>query len=115
MKCNAIGVISANYTNEQFGRLTEKRPIASLPFGGRYRLIDFPLSNMTNSGMTTVGIITPNYYRSIQRKFPGRHHSRGSHTVPEIIGAIVGVICLGTDMDIYIRANAPCHIKHPRV
>ena len=65
MKCNAIGVISANYTNEQFGRLTEKRPIASLPFGGRYRLIDFPLSNMTNSGMTTVGIITPNYYRSI--------------------------------------------------
>ena len=65
MKCNAIGVISSNYTNEDFGRLTEKRSVASLPFGGRYRLIDFPISNMANSGMTTVGIVTPNYYRSI--------------------------------------------------
>jgi len=65
MKTNAVGIISASYKTEDFGPLTYKRPVASLPFAGRYRLIDFPLSNMANSGMTTVGIVTPHYYRSI--------------------------------------------------
>jgi glucose-1-phosphate adenylyltransferase len=41
------------------------RPIAALPFGGRYRLLDFPLSGMVNSGLRTVGIITPYRYRPI--------------------------------------------------
>lgn len=54
-----IGLISANYTGSGFGRLTENRTLASLPYGGRYRLIDFALSNMANSGITTVGIISP--------------------------------------------------------
>lgn len=54
-----IGLISANYVNENFGALTEKRSLASLPFGARYRLVDFVLSNMVNSGITKVGIITP--------------------------------------------------------
>ena len=39
--------------------------MASVPFGGRYRLIDFALSNMVNSGITTVGIITKNNYQSL--------------------------------------------------
>ena len=65
MKTNAIGIISASYKTEDFGPLTNKRPVASLPFAGRYRLVDFPLSNMANSGITTVGIVTPHYYRSI--------------------------------------------------
>jgi glucose-1-phosphate adenylyltransferase len=54
-----IGLISANYQGSRFGELTENRTLASLPYGGRYRLIDFALSNMTNSGITTVGIIAP--------------------------------------------------------
>jgi glucose-1-phosphate adenylyltransferase len=54
-----IGLISANYQGEGFGELTEERTLASVPFGGRYRLIDFALSNMTNSGITTIGIIAP--------------------------------------------------------
>ncbi len=39
--------------------------MASVPFGGRYRLIDFALSNMVNSGITTVGIVTKNNYQSL--------------------------------------------------
>ena len=40
--------------------------MASLPYSGRYRLIDFPLSNMVNSGITTIGLgIQPARYRSI--------------------------------------------------
>jgi glucose-1-phosphate adenylyltransferase len=54
-----IGLISANYSDEDFGDLTKERTLASLPFCGRYRLIDFPLSNMVNSGITTVGVVTP--------------------------------------------------------
>ena len=60
-----MGLISANYSSEELGTLTDQRTIASLPFGGRYRLIDFPLSNMINSGILTVGIVMPYKYRSI--------------------------------------------------
>ena len=60
-----IGLIAANFATEEMGELTDERTIASLPFGGRYRLIDFPLSNMVNSGISTVGVITPYKYRSI--------------------------------------------------
>ena len=50
-----VGLVSANYNRNTFDGLTEDRPVASLPFGGRYRLVDFPLSNMVNSGIITVG------------------------------------------------------------
>ena len=54
-----IGLISANYGSSEFGELLENRTLASLPYGGRYRLIDFALSNMANAGITTVGVIAP--------------------------------------------------------
>ena len=54
-----IGLISGNYVSEKFGALNEHRTLASLPFGGRYRLVDFVLSNMVNSGISKVGIVTP--------------------------------------------------------
>ena len=59
------GLISTNYNNKKFGKLTAHRPIAAIPFGSRYRLLDFALSNMVNSGITQVGLITPHMYRSI--------------------------------------------------
>ena len=61
----AIGYITANYTGEATSVLTDVRPIASIPFMGRYRLIDFPLSNMANAGIKTVGLVMPGNYRSI--------------------------------------------------
>ncbi len=60
-----MGLVCTNYTDDDFGALTEERPVASIPFGGRYRLVDFPLSNMINSGINTVGLITPYMYRSL--------------------------------------------------
>ncbi|GHU99981.1 glucose-1-phosphate adenylyltransferase subunit GlgD [Clostridia bacterium] len=45
--------------------LTHHRSQGSVPFGGRYRLVDFVLSNMVNSGVTKVGIITKNKYQSL--------------------------------------------------
>ncbi|MGE4483630.1 MAG: glucose-1-phosphate adenylyltransferase subunit GlgD [Oscillospiraceae bacterium] len=60
-----MGLIATNYSDGLYGPLTQERPVASLPFGGRYRLVDFPLSNMVNSGILTVGLITPYMYRSL--------------------------------------------------
>ena len=60
-----MGLIAANCSSEALGTLTDQRTISSLPFGGRYRLIDFPLSNMVNSGIGTVGLVMPYKYRSI--------------------------------------------------
>ncbi len=59
------GIIFANSRDEALGRLTAVRSMASLPFGGRYRLIDFCLSNLVNAGITNVGIITKANYRSL--------------------------------------------------
>ncbi|MBR5514934.1 MAG: glucose-1-phosphate adenylyltransferase subunit GlgD [Clostridia bacterium] len=61
----AAGLIFSNIHDRNISEMTAKRTMASLPFGGRYRLIDFPLSNMVNSGITKVGIITHNNYRSL--------------------------------------------------
>lgn len=58
------GLISANYSIESLKKLTVDRAVAGLPFGSRYRLIDFPLSNMVNSGIRTIGLITPHFARS---------------------------------------------------
>lgn len=65
MAKTAIGVIFTNLHEENVPELVRKRTMASIPFGGRYRLIDFALSNMVNSDITTVGLMTSNNYRSL--------------------------------------------------
>ena len=61
----AMGIIFANIYDSSLGELTNKRTMASLPFGGRYRQIDFALSNMTNSGIRRIGIISRYNYHSL--------------------------------------------------
>lgn len=61
----AIGLITTNYYVSNPSELVASRPVASMPFLGRYRLVDFPLSNMVNAGIRTVGLIMPNNYRSL--------------------------------------------------
>lgn len=62
---SAVGVIFSNIHDENIPELTRVRSMGSIPFGGRYRLIDFALSNMVNSGINTVGVITKNNYQSL--------------------------------------------------
>ncbi len=61
----AVGIIFSNIHDNDVSELARIRTLGSIPFGGRYRLIDFPLSNMVNSGIDTVGIITKNNYQSL--------------------------------------------------
>lgn len=62
---NAVGLIFSNIHDNNVPELTMNRTVAAIPFGGRYRLIDFPLSAMVNSGITHVGVITKRNYRSL--------------------------------------------------
>ena len=59
----AMGIIFAN--DGTIGALTKKRTMASLPFGGRYRQVDFALSNLCAAGVRHVGIITRHSYQSL--------------------------------------------------
>ena len=65
MAASAIGIIFSNLHEENVPELVRRRTMASIPYGGRYRIIDFVLSNMVNSGITTVGLMTSNNYRSL--------------------------------------------------
>ena len=60
-----VGLITTNYAVKNPSALTKARPAAAVPFLGRYRLIDFVLSNMVNSDIHTVGVIMPFNYRSV--------------------------------------------------
>ena len=62
---NAIGLIFSNIHDYVIPELSRRRAIASIPFGGRYRMIDFELSNMVNSDITKVGVITNYNYQSL--------------------------------------------------
>lgn len=62
---NTIGIIFSNYCTDSLQGIAQDRPFAAVPFGGRYRLLDFTLSSMVNSGLRTVGIITSYRYRPI--------------------------------------------------
>ena len=60
---NVMGIIFAN--DATLGELTNKRTMASLPFGGRYRQVDFHLSNMAAAGIRHIGIISRHNYQSL--------------------------------------------------
>lgn len=62
---NVLGMLFAYVHEERIRTLTDRRVMASVPYGGRYRLVDFPLSNMVNSGINKVGIITEENYQSL--------------------------------------------------
>lgn len=62
---NVLGLVFANMHDTTLGNMTKNRTMGSVMFGGRYRLIDFPLSNMVNSGISEVGVITKSNYQSL--------------------------------------------------
>ena len=64
MKKNCIAMLLAGGQGSRLYALTQNMAKPSVPFGGKYRIIDFPLSNCANSGIDTVGVLTQ--YRPLQ-------------------------------------------------
>ena len=65
MPKNVLGIVYSNSYDACLEALTARRTMGSVPFGGRYRLIDFPLSNMVNCGITKVGVIANSNFHSL--------------------------------------------------
>ena len=62
---NIVGIVFSNAYDECVSELTGIRTMGSVPFACRYRLIDFALSNMVNSGIEKVGVLTKSNYQSL--------------------------------------------------
>ena len=60
-----LGIIFAEARFAKLNELTNVRPLGALPFDGRYRMIDFVLSNMVNSGMINIAVVTQSNYHSL--------------------------------------------------
>ncbi len=62
---STAGIIFSNIHDNNIPELTRNRTMASVPFGCRYRLIDFALSNMVNSNINNISVITHYNYQSL--------------------------------------------------
>ena len=63
-KTECVAMILAGGQGSRLGALTKNIAKPAVPFGGKYRIIDFPLSNCANSGIETVGVLTQ--YRPLE-------------------------------------------------
>ena len=85
---NVHGLIYAYHSYPGMGALIDRRTGASMPFCGRYRLIDFALSGMKNAGITDVGVVLQNNYISLMDHLRGGRswnmdrHGSGLHLLP---------------------------------
>jgi glucose-1-phosphate adenylyltransferase len=61
----AIGIIITGGRKDSMKELVAKRSVSAIPVGGKYRAIDFVLSNMINSGIDKVGVVTQYSFRSL--------------------------------------------------
>ena len=73
-----IAMILAGGQGSRLYALTQKLAKPAVPFGGKYRIIDFPLSNCVNSDIDTVGILTQYQPRSEERRVGKECRSRWS-------------------------------------
>lgn len=77
--CNALGIVNFPGSNVQIKGMEDYRPVGAFSFLGRYRLIDFPISNMTNSGIEDIHVHLKNRPRSVFNHIgTGRHYNINS-------------------------------------
>lgn len=113
---NVLGLVFANMHDTTLGDMTKNRTMGSVMFGGRYRLIDFPLSNMVNSGISEVGVITKSNYQSLldhlgsAREWDLARKKGGLYILPPF-GNVESILYRGRIEALY---GAMSFIKHSR-
>ena len=128
-----IGLITANYSTKFPSALSETRPVASMPYLGRYRVVDFALSNMVNSyvvhgpnRITALPMEVPVCYQEIAHcldktiaKIENAVLSALENTPPELYADIVkngiyltggGALLRGLDRRLQEKISIPFHI-----
>lgn len=115
------GIILTEDKETQLGILTEKRAISAMPMAGRYRLIDFILSCMVNSGIRNVGVATQFNYSSLMdhlgsgKDWDLNRKNSGLYILPphrgrETTGQNVGDIDVLYGVGSFIRKTKPDYI-----
>lgn len=85
---SVAGLILSNLHDAELPALTVKRTMGAVPFGGRYRLVDFPLSAMVNAGLSQIYIIAHHNYQSLMehigsgKAWDMARHSGGIRILP---------------------------------
>lgn len=77
--CNALGIVNFSGSHIHVEGLQDYRPIGAFSFLGRYRVIDFPISNMSNSGIDQIQVYANKQPRSlVEHLGTGRHYNINS-------------------------------------
>ena len=106
-----IAMLLAGGQGSRLYALTQKVAKPAVPYGGKYRIIDFPLSNCTNSGIDTVGVLTQyqplelNYYIGNGSPWDLDRMGGGVHILPPYQSATGSNWYLGTANAIYQNMN----------
>ena len=94
MFIDAMGLILGDNKKITLGELSKPRALSAIPFGGRYRIIDYMLSNMVNSGIKNIGIHTYTKYKSLMDHLGtgsywdlDRKNSGGLHILPPYVNS----------------------------
>ncbi len=107
MKKECIAMLLAGGQGSRLYVLTSSVAKPAVSFGGKYRIIDFPLSNCTNSGIDTVGVLTQyrplelNSYIGSGQAWDLDSSSGGVHILPPYMGSSGGTWYKGTANAIY--------------
>ena len=77
--CDAFGIVNFETANVNIKGLGDYRPVSAFSFLGRYRLVDFPISNMSNSGINHIKVLVKSNPRSlVEHLGTGRHYNINS-------------------------------------
>ena len=85
---SVAGLILSNLHDGELPMLTAKRTMGAVPFGGRFRLLDFPLSAMVNAGISEIFVVAHHNYRSLMehigsgKDWDMARHQGGIHILP---------------------------------
>ena len=122
---SVMGIIYTNKDDLSLRELTSQRSVAALPLAGRYRVVDFILSSMANSGIRNVGVIMQRNYRSLMdhlgagKEWDLHTRNNGLFILPPFVtqengGEYTGVLdALRANFDYLRRSNQKLAIPMP--